>query len=113
MSAYRRLSAHYRRAVKSGRMERGRAWYPTMREILDSERGSFDLAQAVAVFAITSQGASLKANLEWTRRALAGDTDVGRWPNRQGPKIREALADPETAQEACIGPKIAAFYEAV
>lgn len=83
-----------------------------MRATLDSERGAATLEQAVAVFAITSQGASLRANLEWTRRALAGDTDVGRWPNRQGPKIREALADPELAHEACAGPKIHEFYRA-
>lgn len=112
MSAYRRLAAHYRRAEKSGRVSRGRDWYPRMREILEAERGPHSLEQAVAVFAITSQGAQLRANLEWTRRALAGDTDVGRFPNRQGPRIREALADPETAHEACIGPKIAAFYSA-
>lgn len=113
MSAYRRLSAHYRRAEKSGRVNRGRDWYPRMREILDAERGDHSLETAVAVFAITSQGASLKANLEWTRRALSGDTNVGRWPNRQGSKIREALNDPERAHEACIGPKIEAFYRAV
>jgi hypothetical protein len=113
VSAYRRLAAHYRRADKAGRVNRGRDWYPRMREILDAERGEHSLEQAVAVFAITSQGAQLRANLDWTRRALAGDTDVGRFPNRQGPKIREALADPATAHEACVGPKIGAFFAAV
>ena len=113
MSAYRRLSALYRAADKAGRVDRGRDWYPRMREILDAERGEHSLEAAVATFAITSQGASLRANLDWTRRALAGNTHVGRWPNRQGPKIRAALSDPENARAACEGPKIAAFYHAI
>lgn len=124
MSSYRRLCAHYSRAQcviayserfdeELSRTERAQRWYPTMREILDTERGQHSLEAAVACFAITSQGTSLKANLEWTRRALSGDTHVGRWPNRQGPKIRKALSDPASAHAACVGPKVEAFYRAV
>ena len=113
MSAYRRLSGHYRRAVKSGRAQRGREWYPRMRELLDAERGEYSLEQAVAVFAVTSQGAQLRSNLEWTRRALNGDTRVGRFPDQQEAKIREALNDQTAAHAVCSGPKIEAFYRAV
>ena len=113
MSAYRRIKRHWQNAERAGRTERGRRWYPAMREILDAERGEHSLESAVAVFSITSQGAQLKSNLDWTRRALAGDTEVGRFPSRQAPKIRAALSDPEVAHEACVGPKIAAFYQAV
>lgn len=113
LTAYQRLSAHYRAACKADRLRRGREWYPAMRAILDAERGEATLEQAVAVFAITSQGAQLKSNLDWTLRALTGDTEVGRFPKSQGPKIRQALSDPDTAHEACTGPKIGAFYRAV
>jgi hypothetical protein len=113
MSAYRRLKRHYTAADQTERARRGREWYPRMREILDAARGEYELSQAVAAFAITSQGASLKANLAWTERALSGDTYVGRWPNRQAPKIDAALADAALAAEACRGPKIEAFYRAV
>lgn len=113
MTPYQRLRRHYQRASLTDRVCRGRRWYPAMREILDGARGSHSLDAAVAVFAITSQGAQLRANLDWTKRALAGDCKVGRFPTTQAPKIAAVLADPDVAHEQARGPKIAAFRDAV
>jgi hypothetical protein len=113
VTPYQRLRRHYLRAAETDRVARGRQWYPEMRRRLDTARGEHGLDAAIAVFSITSQGAQLRSNLDWTERALAGDCYVGRFPKAQAPKIRAALESPEVAHEVARGPKIAAFRAAV
>lgn len=96
---------------------RGRRWYPTARELMEelaAETG-YTVEQAVAVMAITSQGAQLVSNLRWTREALEshGAARVGRFPNQQGPKIAAVLADPAEAEAFVTGPKVGAFHRAI
>lgn len=114
--AERRLLRCYRQADAAIK-RRGREWYPTMRAILEdaAREHGYTLEQAVAVLSITSPGAQLVTNLDWTVTALrtAGAVDVGRWPNRMMPKVRAALADPAVAHEVVTGPKVAAFYRAI
>jgi len=109
------LLAHYRAASPDVK-RRGRQWYGTaeciMRD-LAAETG-YTLEQAVAVLAITSPGAQLRTNIDWTERVLRGEVDTaGRFPNANRPKIAHVLADPGFAQEYVTGPKVSAFHRAI
>lgn len=107
-----RLREHYARASPEQR-RRGREWYPTVTGLLHALAEEVELtAETVAgVMAVTSPDAQLKTNLDWTRRALRGDTRVGRYPNNVEPKVRAILAG-QAPDEVCSGPKVAAFYRA-
>jgi hypothetical protein len=80
-----------------------------------ADRTGYTLEQAVAVLAITSPGAQLVSNLQWTERALEtnGRTRVGRFPNVMGAKIAAVLADADYAAEYVGGPKVGAFHRAI
>lgn len=116
-SYYRReLLAQWNDAGKA-RRKRGKEWYPAAREIMESaaRESGHTLEQAVAVMAITSPGAQLRTNIEWTKRALEsnGAAKVGRFPNVMAPKIRAVLDDPDYAAEYVRGPKVGPFFRAI
>ncbi len=111
----RELEHVYRSATPAQRI-RGRQWYPAARQLMQelATRTGYTLEQAVAVLAITSPGAQLVSNLEWTTRALeTRAASVGRFPNVMRPKILAVLADPATAAEYVTGPKVGPFYRAI
>lgn len=98
------------------RRRRGRRWYPAMREWaeqLAAETG-YTLEQVVAVLAITSPGAQLVTNQDWTEQVCRGEKQTaGRFPNVNRPKIAGVLASPEAAHEYVIGPKVGPFHHAI
>lgn len=93
---------------------RGRTWYPRtrrhLREIADKHERP--LAQAVAVFCITSVAAQLQTNLRWTDEILSGTRTGGRWPNVQEPLVLGALST-RYPSRFVRGPKVSAFYRAL
>jgi hypothetical protein len=93
---------------------RGRAWYPEARRRLLRMADEYDrtLAQAVAVFAITSQNTQLLQNLRYTEKILRGDRDYGCFPTHQTPLIRGVLSTRYPARYV-RGPKCSAFYRAI
>jgi hypothetical protein len=111
-----RLLAHYA-AAGNERVSRGRRWYPRMREILAgiARDTGYALEQVAAVLAITSPGAQVITNLEWTLRACETDgrEKVGRFPNVVAPKIAAALSGNGSVSDHVIGPKIAPFFHAI
>lgn len=112
---YRRELLEHWRNTTAERKRRGRAWYPAMRERLDSARGKrYTLAQASAVLSVTSPAIQLRTNLEHTERILRGESDSGgRFPNQNRPKIAAVLESPDAADEYVTGPKVAAFHRAI
>lgn len=115
-AAERRLLRWYRSADATVK-RRGREWYPTMRAILAdaARKHGYTLEQAVAVLAITSPGAQLVTNVDWTLEALRtkGRAKVGRFPARMTRDVRAVLRDPERAHEIVSGPKVEPFYRAI
>lgn len=113
---YARLNRRYAK-LDPATIARGRAWYPQARQLMIelAEETGYTLDQAVAVMAITSPGAQLSTNLDWTRTALRtnGTAKVGRFPNAMRPKIQAVLADAELAHEYVTGPKVSPFFRAI
>ena len=110
------LLAHWRETSRTGRRQRGRAWYPTMRRWaadLAAETGR-TVAQVVAVLAITSPGIQLATNMDHTERIMRGEADSGgRFPNVNRPKVAGVLSDPVAAEEYVRGPKVGPFHRAI
>jgi hypothetical protein len=108
---------HVYRSATSKQRARGRRWYPAARALMAdlAERTGYTLEQAVAVLAITSPGAQLVTNLDWTRSALEtrGAARVGRFPNQTAPKVAAVLASPELAADFVTGPKVGPFHRAI
>lgn len=94
--------------------KRGRIWYPETRRRLRTLAAAHNrpLSQVVAVFAITSVGAQLSANLRWTEEILRGERTGGRWPNVQAPLIEGVLRSTQPGRYV-RGPKVSAFYRAL
>lgn len=116
MSAFARLNRTFAR-LDDDTIQRGRGWYPQARRLaadMAADTG-YTLDQAVAVLAITSPGAQLRTNFDWTRKALEsrGEASVGRFPNAMRPKIQAVLADPEYASQYVRGPKVGPFFQAI
>jgi hypothetical protein len=103
----------YRRSTPSVR-RRGRSWYPEARRRLErlARENERPLAQAVAVFAITSIDAQLRTNFRFTEGVLRGERRAGRYPTFQEPLIRSALATRYPGRFV-RGPKCNAFYRAI
>lgn len=116
MTSLDRLTAHWAATARTGRRQRGRDWYPAARrwaESLAIESGR-TLEQVVAVLAITSPGAQLVTNLDWTRRVCTGEVETaGRFPNTNREKLASVLADPDAAHAYVIGPKVGPFHRAI
>ena len=104
-------------AATPAQRSRGRKWYPAARQLMQdlADRTGYTLEQAVAVLAITSPGAQLVTNVDWTRQALQsrGAARVGRYPNQMRPKVAAVLADPAAASAYVTGPKVGAFHRAI
>lgn len=114
-------------SATDAQVARGRDWYPAARRWaanLADETG-LTVAQVVAILAITSPGAQLVTNLEWTERVArqwhrartshrgSRYARVGRFPNAMAPKLRNVLRDPAAAEAYVTGPKVSAFHRAI
>lgn len=117
------LRAVWNETARTGRRQRGRQWYPAMRQWaadLAAETGH-TVAQVVAVLSITSPGAQLATNMTWTENVMRGviprgkstPEETGRFPNVNAPKIRAVLDDPVAAEQYVRGPKVSAFHRAI
>jgi len=94
--------------------ERGRAWYPAMRDACESiaRETRTPLERTVACAAITSPGVQLKTNLAFTRSICAGG-EGGLYPARMIPACRRVLSGDVAPQDGVGGPKVTAFYRAI
>jgi hypothetical protein len=115
-SALEQLLALYETA-DADTVRRGREWYTAMRrECRAISRGTgYTLKQVAAVAAITSPAAQLTTNIAWTRSACEsrGTAKVGKYPNKQRPKVTGSLTDRRNPGQYATGPKVSAFYAAI
>jgi hypothetical protein len=80
---------------------------------LAAETG-YTLEQVVAVLAITSPGAQLTSNMDWTEQVCRGEkTTAGRFPNAYAPKIAAVIASADEAHAFVTGPKVGPFHHAI
>lgn len=113
MTTAEALIERYQKTHPSTR-RRGRAWYPEARRVLAQIAGESDrsVAQAVAVFAITSANTTLASNLRFTKEILAGQRMAGCYPSFQTPQI-EAVFSTRYPGRFVRGPKCGPFYKAI
>jgi hypothetical protein len=113
MSATQTLIERYEQSTPSVR-QRGRSWYPEARRLLLRMAAEHNrpLAQAVAVFAITSANTTLLSNIRFTEQILRGERDFGCYPTIQRPLVEAALSTRYPGRFV-RGPKCSAFYRAI
>lgn len=113
MSATQTLIDRYEHSPPPIR-RRGRAWYPEARRLLARMAAEHDrpLAQAVAVFAITSANTTLLSNIRFTEQVLKGERMAGCYPTFQTPLVELALSTRYPGRFV-PGPKCSAFYKAI